>query len=54
MEKQKEGTIEWYLEMSDEEFIKEMDKFEEWLKGVKEQWGLRNKNEREKRKFEWV
>ena len=33
---EKDGTLEHYLEMSDEEFIKEMDKFEEWLKGVKE------------------
>ena len=36
MEKEKEGTLEYYLEMSDEEFIKEMDKFEKWLKGVEE------------------
>ena len=34
--KQKEGTLEHYLEMLEDEFIKEMDKFEEWLKGVKE------------------
>ena len=36
MTKQKEGTLEHYLEMSDEEFEAEMDKFEEWLEGVKE------------------
>ena len=31
MTKQKEGTLEHYLEMSDAQFIKEMDKFEKWL-----------------------
>ena len=30
----KEGTLEYYLEMSDEEFIKEMDEFENWLEEV--------------------
>ena len=30
----KKGTLEYYLEMSDEEFIKEMDKFENWLEEV--------------------
>ena len=33
---EKKGTLEWYLEMPEEEFIKEMDKFEEWLEEVKE------------------
>ena len=28
---EKKGTLEWYLEMPEEEFIKEMDKFEKWL-----------------------
>lgn len=28
---EKEGTLKWYLEMSDEEFEEEMDKFGEWL-----------------------
>ena len=27
----KQGTLEWYLEMSDEEFESEMDKFEKEL-----------------------
>lgn len=31
----KEGTLAWYLEMSDEEFEAEMDEFEEWLEGDK-------------------
>ena len=33
---EKEGTLEHYLEMSDDEFIKEMDEFEEWLEGEEE------------------
>ena len=33
MSKQKKGTLEHYLEMSDEDFEAEMDKFEEWLEG---------------------
>ena len=28
---EKEGTLEHYLEMSDEEFEAEMDSFEKWL-----------------------
>ena len=34
MTKQKEGTLDWYLKMSDDDFIKEMDKFENWLEEV--------------------
>ena len=33
MKKEKEGTLEHYLKMPEDEFIKEMDKFEEWLEG---------------------
>ena len=36
MDKQKKGTLEYYLEMSDEDFEAEMDKFKEWLEEVKE------------------
>ena len=32
---EKKGTLDWYLKMSDDDFIKEMDKFEEWLERVK-------------------
>lgn len=28
---EKEGTLEYYLELSDEDFIEEMNKFEGWL-----------------------
>ena len=31
MKKEEEGTLEYYLEMSDEEFESEMDKFEKEL-----------------------
>ena len=33
---EKEGTLEHYLEMSDEEFIKEMDRFEKQLEEEEE------------------
>ena len=32
----KEGTLEWYLEMPEEEFIKEMDRFEKELEEMEE------------------
>ena len=31
MSKQKKGTLEEYLEMSDEKFEAELDRFEKWL-----------------------